>query len=199
MDCSSKVRLLPAILTSDISSERSERIWPLSSVRLFTYIIWYNETRKTEREAIGMSLFIDRNVDFGTVELADYGYVNFAQGPDLMEFRMSPEAARTFIDRIDQVAGVLAKAWKELKPEESVEQAIYQDDDEDNPGTVIFTALFDGPVFMDGEYLEEEKALAKVDELKAGQKIKVHCDLVAAWDDALVLVELQLTGLEVVE
>lgn len=103
------------------------------------------------------------------------------------------------IDRIDQVAGVLAKAWKELKPEESVEQAIYQDDDEDNPGTVTFTALFDGPVFMDGEYLEKEKALARVDELKAGQKIRVHCDLVAAGDDELVLVELQLTGLEVVE
>lgn len=146
-----------------------------------------------------MSLFIDRNVDFGTVELANYGYVNFAQGPDLMEFRMDPEAARPFLDRINKVKDVLARAWKELQPEESVEQAIYRDDDEDNPGTVTFTALFDGPVFMGGEYLEEEKALAKVDELKAGQKIKVHCDLVAAWDDALVLVELQLTGLEVVE
>lgn len=145
-----------------------------------------------------MSLFIDRNVDFGTVELANYGYVNFAQGPDLMEFRMDPEAAKPFMGRINQVAGVLAKAWKELKPEESVDQAIYREDNEDNPDAVTFTALFDGPVFMDGDYIEEEKALAKVDKLKAGQKIKVQCDLVAAWDDELVLVELQLTGLEVV-
>lgn len=146
-----------------------------------------------------MSLLVDAGVDFRQVELANYGYVNFAQGPDLMEFRMEPEAAKPFMDRINKVKDVLEKSWKELKPEEGVEQAIYRDDDEDNPGTVTFTALFDGPVFMDGEYLEEEKALAKVDELEAGQKIKVHCDLVAEWDAELVLVELHLTGLEVVK
>lgn len=146
-----------------------------------------------------MSLLIDEDVEFGPVELANYGYVNFAQGPDLMEFRMKPEASKPFVDRINQVKNALEKAWKEIKPEVDVDQAIYRDDDEDNPGTVTFTALFDGPVDVDDRAFDETEALTKVDELEEGQKIKVLCDLVAEWDDGLVLVELHLTGLEIVK
>ena len=35
-----------------------------------------------------MSFVLAENMDFGTVETAVYGYVNFCQGPDFYEFQM---------------------------------------------------------------------------------------------------------------
>lgn len=49
-----------------------------------------------------MSFVLVEDMDFGTVETAVYGYVNFCQGPDFYEFRMSPEAARPFMEKIDK-------------------------------------------------------------------------------------------------
>lgn len=37
-----------------------------------------------------MSFVLEEDMDFGTVETAVYGYVNFCQGPDFYEFQMSP-------------------------------------------------------------------------------------------------------------
>ena len=38
-----------------------------------------------------MSFVLAEDMDFGTVETAVYGYVNFCQGPDFYDIRMSPE------------------------------------------------------------------------------------------------------------
>lgn len=146
-----------------------------------------------------MSLIIDENVDFGTVELADYSYVNFMQGPDFMMFRMSPEAAQPFVDRINRVTLAFNEAWKEINKDElPIDQGIYQTEEQNNPGTVTFTAMLLEPVYLNGKWdVDENETLRTIDHLDVGQKLKVHAHLIAVRDDFGITIELQLAELEV--
>lgn len=75
-----------------------------------------------------MSFVLVEDMDFGTVETAVYGYVNFCQGPDLYEFRMSPEAARPFMEKIDKALAGLDGVLKKLDPQaQPLDQVIYQE------------------------------------------------------------------------
>jgi hypothetical protein len=148
-----------------------------------------------------MSLIIDENVDFGTVEVANYSYVNFMQGPDFMMFRMSPEAAQPFMDRINRVTLAINDAWKEINKDElPIDQGIYQTEEENNPGTVTFTAMLLDPMIINGKWgVDDREALKAIDKLEVGQKVKVHGDLIAVRDDFGIMIQLQLAELEVEE
>ncbi len=144
-----------------------------------------------------MSFVLVEDMDFGTVETAVYGYVNFCQGPDLYEFRMSPEAARPFMEKIDKALAGLDGVLKKLDPQaQLLDQVIYQEGDEDNQGTIVFTACLLGPVVIDGEWKSEGDALKFIDEMDPEGKRHVTCDLVADQCDFGNIVTLQLKRLD---
>ena len=144
-----------------------------------------------------MSFVLAEDMDFGTVETAVHGYVNFCQGPDFYEFRMSPEAARPFMEKIEEALAGLNGVLKKLDPQaETLEQAIYQEGNEDNQGTIVFTAYLLGPVAIDGDWMSEGDALKFIDEMDPEWKQNVTCDLVADQCDFGNIVSLQLKRLD---
>ncbi|MGP2527229.1 hypothetical protein ACTUHY_04570 [Acidaminococcus sp. LBK-2] len=144
-----------------------------------------------------MSFVLAEDMDFGTVETAVYGYVNFCQGPDFYEFRMSPEAARPFIDKIDEALAGLNGVLQKLDPQSGpLEQAIYREGDEENPGTIVFTACLLGPVAIDGDWMEEGRALDFIDKMDPEGKLHVTCDFIADQCDFGNIVALQLKRLD---
>ena len=150
-----------------------------------------------QKEGFIMSFVLAEDMDFGTVETAVYGYVNFCQGPDFYEFRMSPEAARPFMEKIEEALAGLNGVLKKLDPQaEPLEQVIYQEGNEDNQGTIVFTAYLLGPVAIDGDWMSEGDALKFIDEMDPEWKQNVTCDLVADQCDFGNIVSLQLKRLD---
>ncbi|WP_317424745.1 hypothetical protein [uncultured Acidaminococcus sp.] len=77
-----------------------------------------------------------------------------------------------------------------------MDQVIYQEGDEDNQGTIVFTACLLGPVAIDGEWKSEGDALKFIDEMDPEGKRHVTCDLVADQCDFGNIVTLQLKRLD---
>lgn len=143
-----------------------------------------------------MSFSLVENVDFGTAEMADYMYVNYCQGPDLYKFRMSPEAARPFMEKIDAAVKGMNAVRRQLDPEaEPLEQAAYEAGDGENEGSIVFTALLLDAVAVDGKWMPENQVLDITDNMDSRQKPRVICDLIVDQYDDVSYVGLELKEL----
>ena len=101
------------------------------------------------------------------------------------------------MDKIDGAIAGLNKVLKKLDPQaEPLDQVIYQEGDEDNKGTIVFTACLLGPVAIDGDWMSEGDALKFIDEMDPEGKQNVTCDLVVDQCDFGNIVTLQLKRID---
>lgn len=149
-----------------------------------------------------MSLPIIRNIDFGNVETAAYGYVNMCSGPDYYCFKMKPEDAKPFMEKIDKAAPILNEAMKKIDPKnDELCAACYEEGKEDNEGSIVFTACLLDPVGFGHELVSVGEAVQRIDDILEQEPHHIHivCDLVADDDGEFNFLMLKLVSFDMVD
>ena len=116
-----------------------------------------------------MSLPVIRNIDFGNVETAAYGYVNMCSGPDYYCFKMSPDEAKPFMEKIDKAAPILDEAMKKIDAKnDELCVSCYEEGVEDNEDSIVFTAYLLDPVGFGRELVSTGEAVQRIDDIYNG-------------------------------
>ena len=149
-----------------------------------------------------MSLSVIKEIDFGNVETASYFYVNMCSGPDFYRFRMKPEEAKPFMEKLDKAESILTEALKKIDDgNEEVHALCYEEGEDENEGSIVFTAYLLDSVAINREIYSEGDGIQVLDNITEQdlQHVHVVCDLVAEDFDGGSLLVLRLVSLDVVD